>query len=80
MTSLIGHDEQAAAFLAAMRGNRLHHAWLLTGPRGVGKASFAKAAALRLLAEAADPALSGAGLAVDEEHRVARLFARPQPS
>ncbi len=80
MTSLIGHDEQAAAFLAAMRGQRLHHAWLLTGPKGVGKASFAKAAALRLLAEAADPALGGGGLAVDEEHRIARLFhARSHP-
>jgi DNA polymerase-3 subunit delta' len=80
MTSLIGHDAQADAFLAAMRGERLHHAWLLTGPRGVGKASFAKAAALRLLAEAADPALGGAGLNVDEEHRIARLFhARSHP-
>lgn len=80
MTSLIGHDAQAEAFLAAMRGQRLHHAWLLTGPKGVGKASFARAAALRLLAEAADPVLRGGGLAVDEEHRVARLFhARSHP-
>lgn len=80
MTSLIGHDEQAHAFIAALRGQRLHHAWLLTGPKGVGKASFAKASALRLLAEAADPSLGGDGLAVDEEHRVARLFhARSHP-
>lgn len=80
MTSLIGHDAQAEAFLAAMQGQRLHHAWLLTGPKGVGKASFAKAAALRLLAEAADPELSGGGMAVDEDHRVARLFqARSHP-
>ena len=75
MTSLLGHDAQADAFLGAMRGERLHHAWLLTGPRGVGKASFAKTAALRLLSEAADPALGGDGLAVDPEHRIARLFA-----
>ncbi|MBA2919360.1 DNA polymerase III subunit delta' [Sphingomonas sp. MAH-20] len=75
MTSLLGHDEQAAAFLAAMRSTRLHHAWLLTGPRGLGKASFARAAALRLLAEAADPELDGQGLDVDPEHRIARLFA-----
>ncbi len=74
MTSLIGHDAQADAFLSAMRGQRLHHTWLLTGPKGVGKATFAKAAALRLLAGAADPSLVG-GLAVDEEHRIARLFA-----
>ena len=75
MTSLLGHDAQAAAFLGAMRSARLHHAWLLTGPRGVGKASFAKAAALRLLAEAAGPAPGGQGLDVDPEHRIARLFA-----
>jgi DNA polymerase-3 subunit delta' len=80
MTSLLGHDAQAAAFLSAMRGERLHHAWLLTGPRGVGKASFAKAAALRLLAEAAGPPPGGDGLSVDEEHRIARLFrARSHP-
>ena len=74
MTSLRGHDAQVSAFLSAMRGERLHHAWLLTGPKGVGKASFAKAAALRLLAEAADPSIGG-GFAVDEEHRIAKLFA-----
>jgi DNA polymerase III subunit delta' len=75
MTSLLGHEAQTSAFLNAMRGERLHHAWLLTGPKGVGKASFAKAAALRLLAEAADPGLGRAGLEVDPEHRIARLFA-----
>ena len=72
---LRGQDAQAAAFLNAMRGERLHHAWLLVGPKGVGKASFAKAAALRLLAEAADPGLAGQELNVDPEHRIARLFA-----
>jgi DNA polymerase-3 subunit delta' len=75
MTSLLGHDAQAAAFLTAMHSTRLHHAWLLTGPRGVGKASFARGAALRLLAEAADPALGGQTLDVDPEHRIAKLFA-----
>jgi DNA polymerase-3 subunit delta' len=56
-----------------MRSTRLHHAWLLTGPRGLGKASFARAAALRLLAEATDPKLGGEALDVDPEHRIARL-------
>lgn len=80
MTSLLGHDAQAQAFLSAMRGERLHHAWLLTGPRGLGKASFAKAAALRMLAEAAGPPPGGSGLDVDEDHRIARLFhARSHP-
>ena len=75
MTSLLGQDAQVSAFLSAMHGERLHHAWLLTGPRGVGKASFAKAAALRLLAEAADPAIGGEELGVSPEHRIAKLFA-----
>lgn len=79
MTSLLGHDAQVDSFLSAMRGERLHHGWLLTGPRGLGKASFAKAAALRLLAEAAGPP-PGGGFAVDPEHRIAKFFeARSHP-
>jgi DNA polymerase-3 subunit delta' len=42
------------AFLAAMARNRLHHGWLLTGPEGVGKATFAYRAARRLLGAAPD--------------------------
>ena len=47
---MIGHDEQVAAFKAAFAGNRPHHAWLLTGPQGLGKALFAEQAAVWLLA------------------------------
>jgi DNA polymerase-3 subunit delta' len=75
MTSRTGQAAQERAFLDALAGGRLHHAWLLAGPKGVGKASFAKAAALRLLAEAAGPPPGGEGLFVDAEHRIARLFA-----
>lgn len=73
MTSLIGHDRARAAFLAAVGAGALHHAWLLTGPAGVGKASFAHAAALRLLAAATDPDLP-AGFEVADEHGIAKLF------
>ncbi len=38
---LIGHADAEATFLAAFRGARLHHGWLITGPKGVGKATFA---------------------------------------
>jgi DNA polymerase-3 subunit delta' len=54
---LFGHDETAV--LTALAGARLHHAWLITGPEGVGKATFAYRFARRLLggaAAAADPA------------------------
>ncbi len=54
-------DAAAAAIEAAWAGDRLHHAWLLTGPRGVGKASLAWRAARRLLGAApAGPALASA--------------------
>lgn len=38
---MIGHDEAARAFLEAWQGGRLHHAWLLAGPQGMGKGAFA---------------------------------------
>ncbi len=74
MTLLLGHDRAREAFLAAANGGSLHHAWLLTGPAGVGKASFARAAALRLLAAASDPDLPPA-FDVSPNHRIAKLFA-----
>lgn len=53
----------------------MHHAWLLAGPRGVGKASFARAAAERVLAEAAGPLMATPGLEVPEDHPIGRLVA-----
>ena len=70
----LGHDAQIDAFLAARAAARLHHAWLLTGPQGVGKGTFARAAALRLLADAAGPASAAGGLDVPDDHRIAHLW------
>jgi len=47
--TLQGHEDSEAAFEDARSRGRLHHAWLLTGPEGVGKATFAYRAARRLL-------------------------------
>lgn len=44
-----------ASFVDAQARGRLHHAWLLCGPEGVGKATFAYRAARRLLGAASDP-------------------------
>ena len=55
MTPLHGHDTAVAAFRAGLDSGRLHHAWLVTGPAGVGKALFADKAALRVLAQGASP-------------------------
>jgi DNA polymerase III subunit delta' len=51
MTLLIGHDDAWASWRSAMQGQRMHHAWLLAGGRGLGKAGFALAAAAELVAE-----------------------------
>ncbi len=39
--TLIGHETAERAFLDAYNRERLHHAWLITGPKGVGKATLA---------------------------------------
>lgn len=75
MSPLYGHDAAIAAFRAALDSGRTHHAWLLAGPEGVGKALFADKAALRLLAEGAGPPVSTPGLDVPDDHPVAKLIA-----
>ena len=71
---IVGHERAEALFVDAWRAGRLHHAWLLAGPRGVGKASFARIAATRLLAESAGPAIDLAGLGTPTDHPIARLI------
>jgi DNA polymerase-3 subunit delta' len=48
---LLGHDEAWREWRAAIASERMHHAWLLTGPRGLGKGTFARDAASELVAE-----------------------------
>jgi DNA polymerase III subunit delta' len=69
---LLGHEAQEAAFVSALESGRLHHAWLLTGPEGVGKASFAYMAARRLLGAAPD---GKGGLSSSLDSIPARLMA-----
>ncbi|MDV7338588.1 DNA polymerase III subunit delta' [Terasakiella sp. A23] len=38
---LIGHDEAEKTLLESYNSGRMHHAWLITGPRGIGKATLA---------------------------------------
>ncbi|MFK7754808.1 MAG: DNA polymerase III subunit delta' [Sedimentitalea sp.] len=51
---LFGQDSAQAAFLDAFNQDRLHHGWLITGPRGVGKATLAWRIARFLLATPPD--------------------------
>jgi DNA polymerase III subunit delta' len=45
----IGHDANWAQFSAGLLGGKLHHGWILAGPRGIGKAGFAARAAAALV-------------------------------
>ena len=49
MTSPLGNRAAQAAFAAALDSGSLHHAWLITGPAGVGKGMFARDAGVSLL-------------------------------
>lgn len=72
---ILGQDSAVEQFTRAWQRRALHHAWLLAGPKGIGKASFAKAVATRVLADAAGPAVEQPALEVPEDHRIARLVA-----
>ncbi len=62
---LIGHEAAERTFLEAFNTDRLHHAWLITGPKGVGKATLAWRFAKFLLTQD-EAAQGGPGLFGDE--------------
>ncbi|WP_298256833.1 DNA polymerase III subunit delta' [uncultured Litoreibacter sp.] len=86
-TALIGQQVAEEAFLEAFTGDRLHHAWMITGPRGVGKATLAWKLAKFLLANppvdpndmfGAPPAPTS--LEIDQSHPIAtRMAAGSEP-
>lgn len=47
---LLGQTEAEALLVNAMASGRMHHAWLITGPQGVGKATLAYRFARAILA------------------------------
>lgn len=74
MSSLFGHDAAVAAFRDSLDNGRLHHAWLVSGPQGIGKALFAEKAALRVLAQG-QGRVEAPGLDVPDDHQAAKLCA-----
>src|SRR6201985_987631 len=68
---LLGHEAAEASLLDALRSGRIHHAWLITGPDGVGKATLAYRFARRLFAGIP----SNDSLALDPGHPVFRRVA-----
>jgi DNA polymerase-3 subunit delta' len=73
-TPLVGHLGPQAAFIDALLAGRMHHGWLLHGPKGIGKARFAAQASAYLIAEAARQ--GNEGLSVDLTHPDTRLVAQ----
>jgi DNA polymerase-3 subunit delta' len=53
--AFFGHSEGVEAFLEGLRSGRLHHAWMIGGPQGIGKATLAYRVARTIL----DPHRSG---------------------
>ena len=72
---IVGQDRAVEVFSNAWASRRMHHAWLLAGPRGVGKATFARTAAARVLSDSAGPAIDLPGLETPPDHPIARLLA-----
>ena len=88
---LVGHEAAEAEISGSVKSERLHHAWLICGPRGIGKASLAYRMARHVLAHPSaasveagpelfgndlpDAALSGDSLAIDPAHPVFRRIA-----
>ena len=69
--TLLGHEAAERTMLDALRSGRMHHAWLITGPEGIGKATLAFRFARRLLTGV--PA--GDSLALDPASPVFRRIA-----
>jgi len=72
--ALFGQDAAEEGFLAAQAGGRLHHAWMITGPRGIGKATLAWRIARFVLAGGAEDTMFGPpdSLDIPPDHPVAR--------
>ena len=63
---LLGHEDAEQRFLSSWRSGRAPHGWLITGPRGIGKATLAFRIARFVLANGGDKPDDGPGLFGDE--------------
>jgi DNA polymerase-3 subunit delta' len=75
---LFGHDEAERALLESYKTGRIPHAWLISGPPGIGKATLAYRLA-RFVFAYSDPRLpavqKATSLALPPDHPVARRVA-----
>ncbi len=70
---IVGQDRAVEQFASAWATRKLHHAWLLGGPRGVGKATFAHAGARRVLADGAGPPVELPAIETPNDHPMVKL-------
>lgn len=47
--NLFGHEKAQTEILNALKNKKIHHAWLICGPKGIGKATLAWKMARTLL-------------------------------
>ncbi|WP_246160188.1 DNA polymerase III subunit delta' [Aureimonas fodinaquatilis] len=73
----VGHASAWAELNGALQGGRMHHAWLLQGPNGIGKATLAFAFARMLLAQNGDQSAVARQIAQGSHPGLVHL-ARPQ--
>ncbi|MGH6662585.1 MAG: DNA polymerase III subunit delta' [Rhodospirillales bacterium] len=72
--ALVGHQAAERALLESLRGGRLAHAWLISGPEGIGKATLAYRFARFVLAGGGNGA-AGDSLYLAPDHPVFRRVA-----
>lgn len=72
---LTGHEEAEQLFLNAWKAGVLHHSWLIAGPEGIGKATFAYRIARFLLSAEESRRMDYKSLNVAENNPVYRLVA-----
>ena len=70
---IIGHEAQISHTEALFQSGKMHHAWLLTGPKGIGKSLFARHLAAAVISyDDSQSALFGEptpfSLQLDEDH------------
>ncbi|UCD75498.1 MAG: AAA family ATPase [Phycisphaerales bacterium] len=73
MQEILGQPQALKSLRAALDSGRVHHAWIFSGPRGVGKFTTALALAKILLDPDAGPNLAGE-FESDPDSRTARLI------
>jgi DNA polymerase III subunit delta' len=70
-TQLVGHNGEQRRLREAIDSGKLHHAWLICGPQGIGKATLA----YRLAAFVLGARREGLGLEIDHASQSARWIA-----